>query len=81
MDKPRILFLMHMPPPVHGAAVMGGIVRDSEVIRERFECRFVNRPASRDLPRARKCRAAADCIVCVNFYFGTLTSSLPPAII
>ena len=49
MDKPRILFLMHMPPPVHGAAVMGGIVRDSEVIRERFECRFVNYSISRTM--------------------------------
>ena len=49
MDKPRILFLMHMPPPVHGAAVMGGIVRDSEVIRERFESRYVNYSISRSM--------------------------------
>ena len=49
MDKPRILFLMHMPPPVHGAAVMGGIVHDSEVIRERFECRYVNYSISRSM--------------------------------
>lgn len=49
MDKPRILFLMHMPPPVHGAAVMGGIVRDSEALRDRFECRYVNYSISRSL--------------------------------
>lgn len=49
MGKPRILFLMHMPPPVHGAAVVGGIVHDSEVIRERFECRYVNYSISRSM--------------------------------
>lgn len=49
MGKPRILFLMHMPPPVHGAAVMGGIVRDSEAIRDRFECRYLNYSISRSM--------------------------------
>ena len=49
MDKPRILFLMHMPPPVHGAAVMGGIVRDSVALSDRFECRFVNYSISRTM--------------------------------
>lgn len=49
MDKPRILFLMHMPPPVHGAAVVGGIVRDSEALREWFECRYVNYSISRSM--------------------------------
>jgi glycosyltransferase involved in cell wall biosynthesis len=49
MGKPRILFLMHMPPPVHGAAVMGGIVRDCEAIREHFECRYLNYSISRSM--------------------------------
>ena len=49
MSKPRILFLMHMPPPVHGAAVMGGIVRESEALRERFECRYINYSVSRSM--------------------------------
>ena len=49
MSKPRILFLMHMPPPVHGAAVMGEIVRDCEAVRNRFECRYVNYSISRSM--------------------------------
>lgn len=49
MDRKKILFLMHMPPPVHGAAVMGGLVRDCEAIRERFECRYVNYSISRSM--------------------------------
>lgn len=49
MAPKRILFLMHMPPPVHGAAVIGGIVRDSAAIRDRFDCRYVNYSISRSM--------------------------------
>lgn len=30
--KPKILFIMHMPPPVHGAAMVGQYIHDSEII-------------------------------------------------
>ena len=30
--KPSILFILHMPPPVHGAAMMGKYIHDSKVI-------------------------------------------------
>lgn len=38
----RILFLVQLPPPVHGAAIMNEIVVNSKVIDEHFECRHVN---------------------------------------
>jgi len=42
-NKPkRILFIMHMPPPVHGAAMMGKYIKDSEEINNTFDCRYVN---------------------------------------
>lgn len=40
--KPKILFVMHMPPPVHGAAMMGQIIHDSKLICEAFDCHYVN---------------------------------------
>ena len=40
--KPKILFIMHMPPPVHGAAMMGKYIHDSKVVNEAFECRYIN---------------------------------------
>jgi len=49
MKRPRILFVMHMPPPVHGAAVVGAQIRDSRLIQEEFECRFVNLSTSASL--------------------------------
>jgi glycosyltransferase involved in cell wall biosynthesis len=47
---------MHMPPPVHGAAVMGAQVRDSRLIRERFDGRYINLSASSSLEEIGKGR-------------------------
>ena len=41
-QKPKILFVLHLPPPVHGAAMMGKYIHDSKLINERFECQYVN---------------------------------------
>ena len=40
--KPKILFIMHMPPPVHGAAMVGQFIHDSELINKSFDCHYVN---------------------------------------
>lgn len=40
--KSRILFILHMPPPVHGAAMVGKYIHNSKLINEKFECRYVN---------------------------------------
>lgn len=47
--KHRILFIMHMPPPVHGAAMMGKYIHDSKIINETFECRYINPATAVDL--------------------------------
>lgn len=44
--KPRVLFIMHMPPPMHGAAQMGQYIHDSKIINENFECKYINPSAS-----------------------------------
>ena len=38
----KILFIMHMPPPVHGAAMVGQYIHDSAKINSTFDCRYVN---------------------------------------
>lgn len=42
----KILFIMHMPPPVHGAAVIGKYIHDSKIITEAFDCLYINPAAS-----------------------------------
>ena len=38
----KILFILHMPPPVHGAAMVGKYIHDSELINSQYECRYIN---------------------------------------
>ena len=47
--KPKILFVMHMPPPVHGAAMVGQYIHDSERINSEFECHYINLTTAKDL--------------------------------
>ena len=47
--KPKILFILHMPPPVHGAAMMGKYIHDSQVINQAFDCRYFNLTLAKNL--------------------------------
>ena len=47
--KNRVLFIMHMPPPIHGAAMMGQYIHDSNLINESFECRYINESSSQTI--------------------------------
>lgn len=40
--KPWILLILHLPPPVHGAAMFGQFIHDSELIHSGFDGRFIN---------------------------------------
>jgi glycosyltransferase involved in cell wall biosynthesis len=38
----KILFILHFPPPVHGASVVGGYIKQSTVLNGAFSCRYIN---------------------------------------
>lgn len=38
----KILFILHLPPPIHGASMVGRNIKDSLVINRTFECDFIN---------------------------------------
>ena len=40
---------MHMPPPVHGAAMMGKYIHDSQIINDTFECSYFNLTLAKNL--------------------------------
>ena len=40
--KPRILFILHLPPPIYGAAMMGKYIQESELINSSFDCFCIN---------------------------------------
>lgn len=41
-QRPKILFVLHLPPPVHGVAMVRKYIHDSKLINEKFECRYIN---------------------------------------
>lgn len=45
----KILFILHLPPPVHGAAMVGKYIYDSELINEEFDCRYINLTTAKNL--------------------------------
>jgi len=40
--KKKILFLLHIPPPIHGSSIMGQEIKNKFIINNSFECRFLN---------------------------------------
>ena len=54
--KSRILFIMHMPPPIHGASMMGKYIHNSHLINETFDCYYINLATAKDLEDIGKIR-------------------------
>jgi glycosyltransferase involved in cell wall biosynthesis len=42
MSQPRILCILHLPPPVHGSSIVGQQIKDSPAIQSSFHSRFIN---------------------------------------
>lgn len=47
--KQKILFIMHMPPPVHGAAMVGQYIHDSKLINDKFDSHCINLTTAKNL--------------------------------
>lgn len=52
--KKRVLFIVPLPPPVHGSTVMCQYIKDSELINGHFNCDYVNLSASRSTKEVHK---------------------------
>lgn len=46
---PTVLFILHLPPPVHGAAMVGQYIRDSKLINSTFDCHYINLTTAKSL--------------------------------
>ena len=43
------LFILHLPPPVHGASMVGKYIHDSKIVNETFDCHYINLTTAKDL--------------------------------
>lgn len=58
----KILFVLHLPPPVHGASVMGKTIQDCKALNEAYETSYVNLALAADLKEVSRfsfCKPAA----------------------
>jgi len=49
IKKPKILFVLSLPPPVHGAAMMCQYIYNSDLINNNFDCDYINLQTSKKL--------------------------------
>lgn len=54
MKNPRILFIVPLPPPVHGSAMVSQYIKDSNHIKREFDGDFVNLSTSRSIEEIGK---------------------------
>ncbi|MFW5982890.1 MAG: glycosyltransferase family 4 protein [bacterium] len=52
--KPKILFILHVPPPVHGSSVVGQNIKESLIINQSFNCNYINLGTSRTVDEIGK---------------------------
>jgi len=38
----KILFVLHVPPPIHGASIVGLQIKNSDIVNEAFSCKYIN---------------------------------------
>ncbi len=50
----NILFMLHLPPPVHGSSIVGELVKESKIINESFHARYLNIIMSRKVEETGK---------------------------
>lgn len=50
--KHRILFLLHLPPPIHGSSIVGQAIKESLLINNNFNCTFINLLVSKNVADA-----------------------------
>lgn len=54
-DKKKILFVMILPPPVHGMSIVCNQIRMSRFINSEFDCHYVNAAGSRSMDEIGRC--------------------------
>ena len=47
--KNSILFILHLPPPIHGASMVGKYIQESKLINSSFDCYYINLATAGDL--------------------------------
>lgn len=50
----KVLFILHLPPPVHGSSMVGQYIKDSFLVNEEFDARYINLGTSQTIDEIGK---------------------------
>ena len=53
-SKKKILFILHLPPPVHGSSIVGGFINESTLINNVFISKYINLGTSKSIDEIGK---------------------------
>lgn len=71
----KILFVLHLPPPIHGSALVGQYIKDSETLNNSFDSKFINLSTSKTIEEIGQ-RPIVKSIryfkILINFFFNLL---------
>jgi len=42
MKQKKVLFIIHLPPPIHGASLLGKFIYDSKIINTTYQTKYIN---------------------------------------
>lgn len=52
--KKKVLFILHLPPPIHGSSVVGKYIKDSSLINDGIHSEYINLGTSKSLDEIGK---------------------------
>lgn len=52
--KKKVLFILHLPPPVHGSSMVGQYIKDSSIINDGIDAKYINLGTSKSLDEIGK---------------------------
>ena len=52
--KSKILFILHLPPPVHGSSMVGQYLKDSKVVENTLDAQYINLSTSKTVDEIGK---------------------------
>lgn len=58
MALKKILFVLHLPPPIHGSSMIGEYIKNSKTINKEFDCKYVNLGTSASIDEIGKKKIA-----------------------
>lgn len=75
IKKNKVLFILHMPPPIHGSAVIGKYIEQSNLVNESFFCDFINLSTSSNVSNIGKA-SILKLLTLIKLYFKVVSAAL-----